>query len=81
MEYVTSLASVLEPAGSLYLICFSEHQPGAYGPRRVRQDELRAAFSDGWDVIEIVAEKFEVNPDSGFAVVAVEAWLATIRRR
>jgi SAM-dependent methyltransferase len=80
-RYVASLASVLEPGGILYLICFSEHQPGDLGPRRVRQDELRAAFSDGWKVTEIVPEKFEANPDSGFGTTAVAAWLATIRRR
>jgi SAM-dependent methyltransferase len=79
-RYVTSLGSVLEPGGSLYLICFSEQQPGDIGPRRVSQDELRAAFSDGWDVTKIVPEKFEVHPDSGFAAVAAAAWLATIRR-
>jgi SAM-dependent methyltransferase len=79
-RYVASLASVLEPGGCLYLICFSELQPGHFGPRRVRQDELRAAFSDGWKVIEIVPAKFEANPDSGFGTKAVAAWLATIRR-
>ena len=79
-RYVASLASVLEPGGSCYLMCFSEHQPGAFGPRRVRQDELRDAFSDGWDVTEIVPEKFEVNPGSGFGAAATAAWLATIRR-
>jgi SAM-dependent methyltransferase len=80
-KYVASLASVLDPGGSLYLICFSEHEPGTFGPRRVRQDELRAAFSDGWHVADIVGEKFEANPDSGFDTTAVAAWLATIRRR
>jgi SAM-dependent methyltransferase len=79
-RYVASLASVLEPGGSLYLICFSDHQPGDFGPRRVRQDELRAAFKGGWNVIEIVPEKFEANPDSGFGSKDVAAWLATIRR-
>jgi cyclopropane fatty-acyl-phospholipid synthase-like methyltransferase len=79
-RYVASLASVLAPGGSLYLICFSEHQPGTLGPRRVRQDELRAAFSAGWNVTGILPEKFEINPESGFGTAAVEAWLATIRR-
>jgi len=79
-RYVASLASVLEPGGILYLICFSELQPGDFGPRRVRQDELRAAFRDGWNVAKIVPEKFEANPDSGFGTTAVAAWLATIRR-
>jgi cyclopropane fatty-acyl-phospholipid synthase-like methyltransferase len=77
-RYVTSLASVLPPGGTCYLMCFSDRQPGAFGPRRVRQQELRTAFSDGWAVTAIVAEAFEVNP--GFGAPAAQAWLATIRR-
>jgi cyclopropane fatty-acyl-phospholipid synthase-like methyltransferase len=77
-RYVTSLASVLRSGGHCYLICFSDRQPGDYGPRRVSQDELRAAFSDGWTVTGIAADTFEVNP--GFPTPTVQAWLATIRR-
>ena len=77
-RYVTSLASVLRSGGTCYLMCFSERQPGAMGPRRVRQEELRTAFSDGWDVAAIVAEAFEVNP--GLGTPTAQAWLATIRR-
>ena len=77
-RYVTSLASVLPPGGTCYLMCFSERQPGTMGPRRVRQEELRAAFSDGWAVTSIVAEAFDVNP--GLGTPTAQAWLATIRR-
>jgi cyclopropane fatty-acyl-phospholipid synthase-like methyltransferase len=77
-RYVQSLASVLPPGGTVYLMCFSDRQPGDYGPRRVRADELRAAFSHGWAVEDIVAETFAVNPEFGATVV--QAWLATIRR-
>jgi len=77
-RYVTSLASVLRPGGTCYLMCFSDRQPGEFGPRRVRQDELRAAFSDGWAVESIVADAFEVN--AGFPGRTAQAWLATIRR-
>jgi len=77
-RYVTSLASVLEPGGTCYLMCFSDCQPGTMGPRRVSQEELRAAFSDGWAVTSIVAEAFEVNP--GLGTPTAQAWLATIRR-
>jgi len=77
-RYVTSLASVLPPGGTCYLMCFSERQPGAMGPRRVRQEELRTAFSDGWAFISIAAEAFEVNP--GLGTPTAQAWLATIRR-
>jgi cyclopropane fatty-acyl-phospholipid synthase-like methyltransferase len=77
-RYVTSLASVLPPGGTCYLMCFSDRQPGTFGPRRVRQEELRSAFSDGWAVTAIVADAFEVNP--GLGTPTAQAWLATIRR-
>jgi hypothetical protein len=78
-RYVTSLAAVTRTGGSCYLMCFSDRQPGDFGPRRVRQDELLAAFSDGWTVAGIAAETFDVNP--GFGAATAQAWLATIRRQ
>jgi cyclopropane fatty-acyl-phospholipid synthase-like methyltransferase len=77
-RYVTSLAAVLRDGGTCYLMCFSEREPGTWGPRRVTQDELRAAFSDGWQVISIAAGIFDINPFQGSTTV--QAWLATIRR-
>ena len=78
-RYVASLGTVVEPGGTLYLMCFSDHQPGEHGPRRVRADELRAAFADGWAVASIVPDTFELNP--GFGSMTAQAWLATIGRR
>ena len=78
-RYVVGLAAVLRPAGTCYLMCFSDRQPGTWGPRRVRTDELRAAFSDGWAVESITADTFEINPMDG--TTQVRAWLATIRRK
>ena len=77
-RYVTSLGSVLRPDGCCYLMCFSDRKPGGYGPRRISQDELRAAFSDGWTVASIEADTFEVNP--GMPAPTAQAWLAAIRR-
>ncbi len=78
-RYVASLASVLRPGGHLYLMCFSDRQPGTLGPRRVSQDELRAAFSNGWTILAIQAETFAVNPGL-FPATTVQAWLASITR-
>ena len=78
-RYVASLASVLRSGGRLYLMCFSDRQPGTFGPRRVSQDELRAAFGDGWTIIAIEADMFALNPAS-FGVTTAQAWLATISR-
>jgi SAM-dependent methyltransferase len=77
-RYVTSLDSVLRPGGRCYLMCFSDREPGGYGPHRIRQDELRAAFTDGWDVTSIEADTFDLNP--GMPAPAAQAWLAAIRR-
>jgi SAM-dependent methyltransferase len=77
-RYVASLAAVLRPGGACYLMCFSDRQPGAWGPRRVRADELRSAFGDGWDVESITADLFDINPMEG--ATQVQAWLASIRR-
>jgi hypothetical protein len=77
-RYVASLAAVLRPAGVCYLVCFSDRQPGTWGPRRVRAEELRAAFSDGWTVESITAEIFDIHPMND--TTQVKAWLAAIRR-
>jgi SAM-dependent methyltransferase len=77
-RYVASLASVLRPAGITYLMCFSDRQPGGFGPRRVSQDELREAFAAGWTVESISADSFEINPLQG--TTHAEAWLAVLRR-
>jgi cyclopropane fatty-acyl-phospholipid synthase-like methyltransferase len=77
-RYVASLAAVLRPAAACYLMCFSDREPGDWGPRRVRADELRAAFSDGWTVESITADTFDINPMYG--MTRVQAWLAAIRR-
>jgi SAM-dependent methyltransferase len=76
-RYVSSLASVLEPGGVLHLLCFSEHTPGTFGPRRVTQTELRESFADGWVIERIEPERFEVRESFG---TRPHAWLARIVR-
>lgn len=74
-RYVESLASVLGPGGMLHLLCFSELTPGDFGPRRVTQAELRAAFGRGWTVHEIASAAFDtITPDRP------QAWRAIIER-
>lgn len=78
-RYVASLASAIEDGGVVHLLCFSERTPGTDGPRRVTQAELRAAFSDGWDVERISEARFDVRDD--FSSERPYAWLARIVRR
>jgi SAM-dependent methyltransferase len=77
-RYVAGLASVLRPDGVCYLMCFSDRQLGDWGPRRIRADELRAAFSAGWAVEELSPDTLDINPFAGTA--QANAWLAVIRR-
>jgi cyclopropane fatty-acyl-phospholipid synthase-like methyltransferase len=72
--YVNSLRSALLRGGMYYMMCFSDRQPGDWGPRRVSQAELRAAFADGWSIGSIEPVKFAVAIDPNGA----QAWLATI---
>ena len=74
--YVNSLRSALRPGGMYYLMCFSDRQPGDWGPRRVSQAELRAAFVDGWSIKSIKPALFAVTIDDNGA----QAWLASIER-
>ena len=74
---MASLASVMRPGATFYLLCFSDRQPGDAGPRRVSHDELTAALRDGWAVASITAETFAINFQGSSEA---QAWLATIER-
>lgn len=74
--FAASVADALEPGGRYHLLCFSEHVPGEWGPRRVTQEEIRRTFDRGWRIVEIVETRFETNLPDG----AVRAWRATIER-
>ncbi len=77
-RYVTVLHGVLRPGGHLHLMSFSDRQPGDWGPRRVTEAELRAAFGSGWRIDSLGPDRFEINPVFGSA--SAEAWLADLVR-
>jgi len=82
MLYVEGLAHVTECGGKVFLMCFSDEEPGDTGPRRISQDELREAFADGWIIESITPSEFEPNPESEeeFSEGGPKAWFAVIRR-
>ena len=77
VRYVAALRRVVDAGGRVFLLCFSDRQPGVMGPRRVSAQELRDSFADGWrvDAIEpaILVTNLEERGD-------VQAWLARITR-
>jgi len=74
--FVDGLGAVTRPGGRYLMLCFSDRQPGAWGPRRVTQAEIRASFDDGWRVDSIEPARFDVTIDPDGAL----AWLAAITR-
>ena len=78
IRYVGALHAVLRPGGHLHLMCFSDRQPGDWGPRRVTEAELRAAFATGWHIDSLTPDRFDITP--GLGTPAAEAWRADIRR-
>src|SRR4051794_3691827 len=62
-RYVEGLASVLKPGGKLFLLCFSDEEPGTQGPKRVSKEQLHEAFAKGWSIVSIEPSRFEIRPD------------------
>ena len=82
-RYVEGLASALNPGGRLFLLCFSDDEPGEQGPRRVSRTEIENTFAKGWVVESIEPSRYEVRPDpkdSSFRDGGPRAWLVVARK-
>jgi SAM-dependent methyltransferase len=82
-RYVEGLATVVKPGGRLFLLCFSDQEPGTQGPRRVSLKEIEDAFAQGWAVETIEHTRFEVRPDMKeliFSDGGPKAWKVVVRR-
>jgi cyclopropane fatty-acyl-phospholipid synthase-like methyltransferase len=72
--FAKNLSTVLRPGGTYYMLCFSEHETGPGGPRRVSQAEIRDTFQEGWKINCIRDARFESNIHADGA----RAWLSSI---
>ena len=82
-RYVAGLAHVTGPGGRLFLLCFSDDEPGTQGPRRVSEREIRESFANGWDAEEIRPSRLETRTDLegiSFSEGGPKGWFAVIRR-
>jgi SAM-dependent methyltransferase len=77
-RYVAAVHAVLRPGGHLHLMCFSDHQPGDWGPHRFSEHEIQAAFGSGWRIESLARDRFDINP--GLDTPTAEAWLADVVR-
>jgi cyclopropane fatty-acyl-phospholipid synthase-like methyltransferase len=74
--FVSNLATVMDRGGTYFMLCFSELEPGDYGPRRVTQAEIRESFHDGWRVNYIR----EATLEARLRLSGVHAWLSSISK-
>ncbi len=75
-RFVKELRASIPVGGHYYMLCFSDRQPGDWGPRRIRQEEIRDSFAEGWTMDSIQPAKIDITVDPHQA----EAWLAVITR-
>ena len=74
--FVASLASAVRIGGEYFMLCFSEQEPGGWGPRRITQGEIRNAFAEGWRIEAIEPADIQVT----LREQPVRSWLASIAR-
>ncbi len=75
-RYAESLARVAHPGANLFLLCFSDREPPGWGPRRIREEELRPAFEPAWRPVSLERATFATRMPAG----SVQAWRAQFRR-
>jgi len=73
---VASLAGVLSPGGTYFVLGYSDADQGV-GPPGFSPEELRRAFADGWRVNDVRETRFEIVDTPNHKS---KAWLATITR-
>lgn len=75
-HFVRSLAAVTAAGGRYHMLCFSDRQPGDWGPRRVTREEIGTAFASGWAVESIEPTVIDITIDPAGAL----AWQVTANR-
>jgi SAM-dependent methyltransferase len=81
--YIDGQWTVLKPGGRLFLLCFSDAEPGIQGPRRISKQMIYDRFNKGWSVESIEPVRFDIRPELQgliFSEAGPKAWFAIIRR-
>jgi len=77
-DFAEKLVERLAPGGVYAMLCFSDRVPGAWGPRRVSEGEIRATFSgEAWHVREVRTAGLHSAVES---MPVVDANLAIVER-
>ena len=59
--YVQTVHRILRPSGWLFLKCFSDKEPGTWGPFRIAESELRGYFDGPFEIQSVVETVFQGN--------------------
>jgi SAM-dependent methyltransferase len=76
-RYVANLASVTQPAGTFYVLCFSDEAPDI-GPHPTSRADLEEAFKEGsgWKIAAVEPDMIQTT----FVEGGIPAWFATVTR-
>jgi len=74
--YVKTVHRVLRPNGWLFLKCFSDKEPGRWGPYRIAEAELLGYFRGPFEILSVVETVFQGNVKP-----SPKALFATFRRK
>jgi SAM-dependent methyltransferase len=75
--FVTSLRGTVASGGRYFMLCFSDQEPGDWGPRRVSRAEIESSFADGWRIDSIQETRIELTWNAEGA----RAWLVAMTRK
>jgi ubiquinone/menaquinone biosynthesis C-methylase UbiE len=80
--FVQQVHRVLKPGGKYFMLCFSDKEPGGYGPRRISKAEIERTFTPLFDVSYIKDSSFHsrIGPSSSKAYFASAYLISAVRR-
>lgn len=74
--YVATVDRILRPRAHLHLKCFSDKEPGDWGPFRLSRRELRSYFRERFEILSIAEAVFQGN-----VAPHPQALIASFRRK
>jgi ubiquinone/menaquinone biosynthesis C-methylase UbiE len=74
--FAQQLYRVLKPVGKYFMLCFSDKEPGDYGPRRISKAEIELTFKSLFNIIYIKDSTF----DTGIGPSSIKAYLVSAIR-
>ena len=71
--FARQLYRVLKQGGKYFMLCFSDKEPGDYGPRRISKGEIELTFKSLFNIIYIKDSTF----DTGRGPSSIKAYLVS----